>query len=259
MAIGQTNRLDARTAKLAGLVAAARLRLIAVALAAGILLAIFLALAWIVGGVLLDLVAPLPVALRSTVFLGWWGAVAAAVGLFVLLPAVRRPLVDGVALRIERLLGGIQNRLLTVIDLHRGGAATRGWKDDPARQGMAERLVEQTEERLRGFSLGRIVRFRALARGAALVAGAAAVLLGLQIGLGERFTTTLASLFINGANELGVATFDATTLASFFSAVTSIGAVKNTADNWTTSWTCNSATADFGTGNSGLCSSIPTK
>jgi hypothetical protein len=194
MAIGQTNRLDARTAKLAGLVAAARLRLIAVALAAGILLALFLALAWIVGGVLLDLVAPLPVALRSTVFLGWWGAVAAAVGLFVLLPAVRRPLVDGVALRIERLLGGIQNRLLTVIDLHRGGAATRGWKDDPARQGMAERLVEQTEERLRGFSLGRIVRFRALARGAALVAGAAAVLVGLQIGLGERFTTTLARL-----------------------------------------------------------------
>lgn len=75
----------------------------------------------------------------------------------------------------------------------------------------------------------------------------------------DSFTTTLASLFINGANELAVATFDATTLASFFSAVTSIGAVKNTADNWTASWTCNSSTADFGTGNSGLCSSIPTK
>ena len=75
----------------------------------------------------------------------------------------------------------------------------------------------------------------------------------------DSFTTTLASLFINGANELGVAIFDATTLASFFSAVTSICAVKNTADNWTGSWTCNSSTADFGTGNSGLCSSIPTK
>lgn len=75
----------------------------------------------------------------------------------------------------------------------------------------------------------------------------------------DSFTTTLANLFINGANELGVATFDVTTLASFFSAVTSIGAVKNTADNWTGSWTCNSSTADFGTGNSGLCSSIPTK
>ena len=194
MASGPAHRLDRRTARLAQLVAAARLRLIAVALAAGIFLALFLALAWIVGGVLLDLVAPMPVVLRTAVFLGWWAAVVAAVGLFVLLPAVRRPLIDSVALRIERLLGGIQNRLLTVIDLHRGGAATRGWKDDPARQGMAERLVEQTEERLRGFSLGRIVRYRALARGAALVAAAAAVLLGMQAGLGERFSTTFARL-----------------------------------------------------------------
>jgi len=194
MATGTADRLEVRTARLARLVAGARLRLIAVALAAGILLALFLALAWIVGGVVLDLVAPLPVPLRSAVFAGWWVAVAAALATFVLLPAIRRPVLDSVALRIERLLGGIQNRLLTVLDLHRGGAATRGWKDDPARLGMAERLVEQTEDRLRGFQPGRVVRWRALARGAALAAGAAALLLGMQAGLGERFTTTLARL-----------------------------------------------------------------
>jgi hypothetical protein len=101
---------------------------------------------------------------------------------------------DDRTMRIERALGGIQNRLLTVLDLHRGGAATRGWTDDPARQGMAERLVEQTEERLRGFSLSSVVTWRPLVRGGALVAAAAAVLLGMQLGLGERFTTTLARL-----------------------------------------------------------------
>ena len=194
MAIAEANRLDARAARLTELVTAARLRLISVALAAGLLLALCLALAWVVGGVLLDLLAPLPVALRGAVFAGWWGAVLGALGLFVVLPAVRRPILDVVALRIERALGGIQNRLLTVLDLHRGGAATRGWKDDPARQGMAERLVEQTETRLRGFSLSSVVKWRPLTRGLALAATAAAVLLGMQAGLGDRFTTTLARL-----------------------------------------------------------------
>jgi hypothetical protein len=194
MASADVNRLQSRAARLTGLVSAARLRLISVALAAGLLLALCLALAWVVGGVLLDLAAPLPVALRSAVLAGWWVAVVGALGMFVVLPAMRRPILDVVALRIERALGGIQNRLLTVLDLHRGGAATRGWTDDPARQGMAERLVEQTEERLRGFSLSSVVTWRPLVRGGALVAAAAAVLLGMQLGLGERFTTTLARL-----------------------------------------------------------------
>jgi hypothetical protein len=194
MASADVNRLEARAARLTELVSGARLRLISVALAAGLLLALCLALAWVVGGVLLDLVVPLPVALRAAVLAGWWGAVLGALGLFVILPAVRRPILDVVALRIERALGGIQNRLLTVLDLHRGGAATRGWKDDPARQGMAERLVEQTEAKLRGFSLSSVVKWRPLTRGLALAAAAATVLLGMQAGLGDRFTTTLARL-----------------------------------------------------------------
>ena len=61
MASADVNRLETRAARLTGLVSGARLRLISVALAAGLLLALCLALAWIVGGVLLDLVVPLPV------------------------------------------------------------------------------------------------------------------------------------------------------------------------------------------------------
>jgi hypothetical protein len=206
MASADVNRLETRAARLTELVSGARLRLISVALAAGLLLALCLALAWVVGGVLLDLVVPLPVALRAVVLAGWWGAVLGALGLFVILPAVRRPILDVVALRIERALGGIQNRLLTVLDLHRGGAATRGWKDDPARQGMAERLVEQTEARLRGFSLSSVVKWRPLTRGLALAAAAATVLLGMQMGLGERFTTTLARL-LNPTADIPPATW----------------------------------------------------
>ncbi len=83
-------------------------------------------------------------------------------------------------------------------------------------------------------------------------------------------TPTLASTFINGANESAVAAFNPSTLnsfgfagnavtpAGFFDATTWIGAVRNAADNWYAGWTCNSAAANFGTGNSGNCNSLPT-
>ena len=68
----------------------------------------------------------------------------------------------------------------------------------------------------------------------------------------------MTSLFINGANETGVAVFDAHGVSSFFDTVTYIGAVKDSTDTWYAGWTCNSSFADFGTGNSGLCTSLPT-
>lgn len=88
------------------------------------------------------------------------------------------------------------------------------------------------------------------------------------------FTPTLTSLFINGANETAVSPFAVANLnaasgipssmgglggqASFFDAVTYIGAVKDASDTWYRTWTCNSATLDLGTGNTGLCTSLPT-
>ena len=73
----------------------------------------------------------------------------------------------------------------------------------------------------------------------------------------DAFTSTLSSLFINGANETGVAGFNASTLDPFFTATTYIGAVKDTADTWYTGWTCNSAAANLGSANS-ACTSLPT-
>lgn len=73
----------------------------------------------------------------------------------------------------------------------------------------------------------------------------------------DSFTSTLTSLYINGSNETGVAAFNATGLSSFFTATTYIGAVKDSSDTWYAGWTCNSATANFGTLSS-LCTSLPT-
>ncbi|MBY0518957.1 MAG: hypothetical protein K2P79_00850 [Sphingomonas sp.] len=85
----------------------------------------------------------------------------------------------------------------------------------------------------------------------------------------DNYTSTLTSLFVNGANETAVPAFNASTLnnftfngilvtpANFFDATTYIGAVRDASDTWYRGWTCNSSTADFGTGNTGLCTSIP--
>lgn len=89
-------------------------------------------------------------------------------------------------------------------------------------------------------------------------------------GNNDAFTPTLTGGFINGANETAVTAFDATTLngnsfngieltpAGFFTKTTYIGAVNGSADTWYQGWTCNSGAANFGTGNSGLCTSLPT-
>ncbi|MEZ4703515.1 MAG: hypothetical protein R2834_24505 [Rhodothermales bacterium] len=74
----------------------------------------------------------------------------------------------------------------------------------------------------------------------------------------DSFSPTLTSLFINGSNESGVTAFDPSTVDSFFDATDYVGAVKDAADTWYGGWTCNSTAADFGVGNSGLCTSLPT-
>jgi hypothetical protein len=73
----------------------------------------------------------------------------------------------------------------------------------------------------------------------------------------DAFTPTLASLFIDGANETGVAAIDPKTLSAFFDTTTWIGAVRNASDTWYAGWTCNSSFANFGS-TSTACTSLPT-
>lgn len=73
----------------------------------------------------------------------------------------------------------------------------------------------------------------------------------------DSLTSTLTSTFVNGTNESAVAGYSSIkTLASYFDAVTYIGAVKDAADTWYKGWTCDNATANFGSGKT--CTSLPT-
>lgn len=192
-----TGERDARVTRLATLVRWTRGSLVATVLAAGLLLATAIALAWVAGGVVLDLAAPLSVPGRQAVWGGWWAAVATAVGLFLVAPAARWPLVDAVALRIERAIGDVHNQLLTVVDLARRSgthAAVLGPDGRPLRPDMVERLLDQTQERVRGFRATRVLPWQTLVRNLAIAVAAVIALAGLYVGLGERFEVTLARL-----------------------------------------------------------------
>jgi hypothetical protein len=71
------------------------------------------------------------------------------------------------------------------------------------------------------------------------------------------FTASLASTFVNGASETAVVATDPKTLDPAFDTTTYVGAVRDASDTWYAGWTCNSATADFGS-TSTACTSLPT-
>jgi hypothetical protein len=70
------------------------------------------------------------------------------------------------------------------------------------------------------------------------------------------FTATLASTFVNGANEAAVVATDPKTRDAAFDTTTYVGAVRDANDTWYAAWTCNSATANFGS-TSTACTSLP--
>jgi hypothetical protein len=88
-------------------------------------------------------------------------------------------------------------------------------------------------------------------------------------GNSDTYLPTLTGTFVNGTTETAVTPFDQSTLngftfngivvtpTAFFDRTTYIGAVRDATDTWFRTWTCNSSTADFGTGNTGLCTSLP--
>lgn len=69
------------------------------------------------------------------------------------------------------------------------------------------------------------------------------------------FSPSLTNLFVNGANEAAVPAFDPAMLGSFMVTTGYIGAVRDGGDTWYRGWTCDSGTADFGSGSS--CRAIP--
>lgn len=71
------------------------------------------------------------------------------------------------------------------------------------------------------------------------------------------FTATLTGGFINGPNETARTATDPQTVDAAFTTTNYIGAVRDASDTWYQGWTCNSATANFGS-TSTACTSLPT-
>jgi hypothetical protein len=88
-------------------------------------------------------------------------------------------------------------------------------------------------------------------------------------GNNSAFTPSLTSVFINGANETGIAATDPTVFnndqfqtanaaaPNRLEAVTYVGAVRNASDTWFAGWTCNASYVNFGN-SSGNCTAVPT-
>ena len=70
------------------------------------------------------------------------------------------------------------------------------------------------------------------------------------------FTASLTGGFVNGPNETARLATDPKTIDVAFDTTTYVGAVKDANDTWYAGWTCNSATASFGT-SATACTTLP--
>jgi hypothetical protein len=94
--------------------------------------------------------------------------------------------------------------------------------------------------------------------GTGVSATQAAAAFNLGADNSSAFTATLAGTFVNGANESAAMAVDPKSIDTAFDTLLPayVGAVKDANDTWYAGWTCNSATANFGT-TSTACTSLP--
>ncbi len=140
--------------QLVQLVSLTRRRLRQNAVWTGVALLVLAATVWLTLCMAVDLLIALPVALRVAAWAGLWLIVASAALLLVLWPALRPMKLVQVAFRIERVLGDMHNRLVTVVDLRQRFGDTH--KSDAATASFVQRLIDQTSERLANYRVQRV-------------------------------------------------------------------------------------------------------
>ncbi len=90
-----------------------------------------------------------------------------------------------------------------------------------------------------------------------VTAAEVASIFGAGTNVSSTFTTSLTNVYVNGPNETARTPFNASTVNPFFVNTDYIGAVKDANDTRFQGWTCNSATANFGS-SSIACTALPT-
>jgi hypothetical protein len=138
---------------------------------------------------LFDVIAPLntvfrAVALAAVILSAGWALLAIVAGAIV-----RRISTVEVARHIEAQLPGIQNRLVTALELERTSGPTTA--ESPA---FYYRLVDEAVERTRGFRARRVVGFQRLRRAAILSFAAAIAFNAAWLLLGDQFLTAVTRI-----------------------------------------------------------------
>ncbi|MEX0654773.1 MAG: hypothetical protein WD534_07480 [Phycisphaeraceae bacterium] len=166
-----------RSEELVELIRVTRQHLRRNAVLAGAALLVVAAVTWLALASAVDLLVALPVALRVAAFAGLWVVVLTVAAVAVLWPAVRPMSLERVAFQIERVLGNMHNRLVTVLDLRSGKREV-----EPASLPLIDRLVQQTADRLSDYDVRRVAS-PAFARRCGVAAAVVLVVAGLATGL----------------------------------------------------------------------------
>ena len=137
-----------------------------------------------------DLLIPLATTFRLLFAVGFWLVLIGSIAGLLVWPALRRLTLEDVALRIERTVGGMHNRLLTVLDLHRADAAGKKQSNPD----MVARLLWQTRNKLADFHIRQIVNPVPLLRSLAGLVAVLLVAVLLAVVFRESAPTALARI-----------------------------------------------------------------
>ncbi len=156
----------------------------------GLALTVGAGLAWLLLASCLDMFIPLPIPLRVAAFIILAAVVLAALIGLMLRPALRPQSLQDIAFRIERMIPGMHNRLVTVIDLSRqdGSAAVD--------ETFANRLVQQTQERLAGYKPEWVATPTPVRRSAAVAVLTLLTLVLLLVVVGERMDAAVKRILM---------------------------------------------------------------
>ena len=177
--------------RLAQQVAATRRRLRRNAVLAGFALLVIASVGWLTVASLADILVAMPVPLRVAAWAVSWLVVVGGLGAVVVWPALRPMRLQTIAFRIERALGGMHNRLVSVV-------ALRDRKTDVTERSAAflERLIDQTAEQMADYRLDRVADPRPVGR-MVLAAGATVLMLmTLGVVLDERMSAAVQRLMM---------------------------------------------------------------
>jgi hypothetical protein len=162
---------------------------------------------------------------------------------------------SGVRDQLIRLRGGTDYTLVNSVVVDNTNPATPCIRIDDAETIQTTGADELGVPRFNSVVLDCATDFRAGSNGGATAAQAETIF-NAGTNNNASFTDTLTLTFVNGTNENAVVVFNPTTLSSFFTNPTNIGAVYPGNNTWFNGWTCNSATVTFDAAVSS-CLSLP--